>query len=151
MLREKIMEALKEAMRSKDMARVSTLRLIMAALKDRDIAVREKGNYEGIEEIDIFQMLQGMIKQRKESIILYEKGDRPDLVEKECQEIEVIQGFLPKPLNEEETEKILSHVLGILNADSVKDMGRVMAELRSQYAGRMDFSKAAEILKAKLT
>ncbi|MBS0185547.1 MAG: GatB/YqeY domain-containing protein [Proteobacteria bacterium] len=150
MMRERILETLKGAMREKDMARVSTLRLIMAALKDRDIAVREKGNYEGIGEGEILQMLQGMVKQRKESILLYEQGNRPDLVTKEIQEIEVIQEFLPKPLTEEETEIILSQVLESLNAHSVKDMGRIMAELRENYVGRMDFTKVAELLKEKL-
>ena len=150
MMRERILETLKGAMREKDMPRVSTLRLIMAALKDRDIAVREKGNYEGIGETEILQMLQGMVKQRKESILLYEQGSRPDLVAKEIQEIDVIQEFLPKPLTEEETETILFQVLENLNAHSVKDMGRVMAELRENYVGRMDFTKVAELLKEKL-
>lgn len=150
MMREKISEALKEAMKGRDMLRVATIRLIMAALKDRDIAVREKGNYEGIGEVDILQMLQGMVKQRKESILLYEQGHRPDLVAKEIQEIEIIQGFLPKPLSDDETEIILSEILETLKAYSVKDMGRVMTELRERYVGRMDFSKVAELLKEKL-
>ncbi|HQS83443.1 MAG: glutamyl-tRNA amidotransferase [Alphaproteobacteria bacterium 16-39-46] len=150
MIRERLPETLKSAMREKNMARVSTLRLIMAALKDRDIAVREKGNYEGIIEADILQMLQGMVKQRKESIILYEQGSRPDLVAKEVKEIDIIQEFLPTPLSDAETETILSEVFESLNAHSVKDMGRVMAQLRENYVGRMDFSKVAELLKEKL-
>ena len=150
MIRERLPETLKSAMREKNMARVSTLRLIMAALKDRDIAVREKGNYEGVPEVDILQMLQGMVKQRKESIILYEQGNRPDLVQKEVQEIDIIQEFLPTPLSDAETETILSEVFESLNAHSVKDMGRVMAQLREHYVGRMDFSKVAELLKEKL-
>lgn len=150
MLRDKFSETLKQAMREKSGTRTSTIRLIMAALKDRDIAVREKGNYEGIGEEEILQMLQGMVKQRKESMILYEQGDRPDLVAKEMQEIDVIQEFLPTPLSDEETQTILSQILETLNAHSVKDMGRVMAELRKKYVGCMDFSKAAELLKEKL-
>ncbi len=150
MLRDKFLETLKQAMREKNTVRVSTVRLMMAALKDRDISVREKGNYEGIGEDEILQMLQSMVKQRKESMVLYEQGDRPDLVAKEVQEIEVIQEFLPRPLSEEETETLLSQVLDQLNAHSVKDMGRVMAELRKKYVGCMDFSKVAELLKEKL-
>ena len=150
-IRERIPENLKAAMREKNMLRVSTIRLIMAALKDRDIAVREKGNYEGIVDTDILQMLQGMVKQRKESMVLYEQGNRPDLVAKETQEIDIIQEFLPKQLSDEETGIILSEVLENLNAHSVKDMGRVMAELRERYVGRLDFSKVAELLKEKLT
>ncbi len=150
-IRERIPENLKAAMREKNMLRVSTIRLIMAALKDRDIAVREKGNYEGIVDTDILQMLQGMVKQRKESMVLYEQGNRPDLVAKETQEINIIQEFLPKQLSDEETGIILSEVLENLNAHSVKDMGRVMAELRERYVGRLDFSKVAELLKEKLT
>lgn len=137
-------------MREKNTIRITTLRLIMATLKDRDIAVREKGNYDGIDEQDIFQMLQGMIKQRKESVLMYEQGERLDLAAKEAQEIQIIQEFLPKPLSEEEIDKILTQTLEKLNAHSIKDIGRVMAELRENYVGSMDFSGVAVLLKERL-
>lgn len=150
MLRPKFSEELKAAMREKNTTRITTLRLIMSALKDRDISVREKGNYEGIPDAEILQLLQGMIKQRKESILMYEQGERPDLVAKENQEIQVIQEFLPKPLNEEETQKILTQTIEKLNAHSIKDIGRVMTELRENYVGSMDFSHVASVLKERL-
>ena len=150
MLRTTFSEALKAAMRSKNSLRVSTIRLIMATLKDCDIAVREKGNHEGISEPEILQMLQGMVKQRKESAILYEQGDRLDLVEQEKAEINILQEFLPPVLSLEETTKVVSDILEKLNAHSIKDMGRVMSELRENYVGQMDFSVASQILKENL-
>lgn len=150
MLRTRLSDSLKTALLNKDTARTATIRLILAALKDRDIAAREKGNYDGIPEEEILQMLQGMIKQRKESITLYEQGNRPDLVETEAKEIAIIQEFLPTPLSKEETEKIILETLKKLDAQSIKDMGRVITDLRANYTGTMDFAEVASFLKEKL-
>ncbi len=150
MLRTRLSDSLKTALLNKDTARTATIRLILAALKDRDIAAREKGNYDGIPEEEILQMLQGMIKQRKESIALYEQGNRPDLVASEAKEISIIQEFLPTPLSKEETEKIILETLKKLDAQSIKDMGRVITDLRANYTGTMDFAEAASFLKAQL-
>ncbi|MGQ9369842.1 GatB/YqeY domain-containing protein [Azospirillum sp. ST 5-10] len=150
MLRTRLNEALKEAMRSKDLRAVSTVRLILAALKDRDIAARSRGVTEGIDETEILSMLQTMIKQRQESITLYEQGGRCELAEQEREEIAVIERFLPKQLSETEMTDAVKSVIDEIGATCVKDMGRTMAELRSRYAGRMDFAKASGVVKQTL-
>lgn len=150
MLRLRLNEALKEAMRAKEQRAVSTVRLILAALKDRDIAARSRGVTDGIDETEILSMLQTMIKQRQESIALYEQGGRCELAEQEREEITVIETFLPRQLSETETEQAVSGIIAELGASSVKDMGRTMAELRARYAGQMDFTRASGIVKQKL-
>ena len=151
MLRTRLSDELKVAMKAKDSCRTSTLRLILAALKDRDIAARGKGNADGIEEDEILSMLQTMVKQRKESITMYEKGGREELAAREAEEIKVIQDFLPSQLSEEETAAAVGEIITETDAASLKDMGRTMAELRSRYAGLMDFSVASDIVKAQLS
>ncbi|SRR5579885_2833890 len=150
MLRERFNEALKDAMRGKDALALSTVRLILARLKERDIEVRPKGNAEGITDPEIQQMLQGMIKQRRESIELYEKGGRPELAAKERGEIAVIERFLPQPLSETEQEAAIKETIAAIGAAGIKDMGRVMAALRERYAGRIDAAKAGQAVKTLL-
>jgi len=151
MLRNELSEALPTAMKAKDQRAVSTVRLILAALKDRDIAARGKGNTDGIEENEILQMLQTMIKQRNESIEMYEKGARMELAQQEREEIEVIKRFLPKQMTEDDAAKAILELIRELGADGLKDMGRIMAALRQRYAGRMDFAKASGLVKAQLS
>ena len=151
MLRERFSEALKSAMRQKEALTVSTVRLILARLKERDIEVRPKGNAEGIAEPEIQQMLQGMIKQRRESIELYEKGGRPELAEKERGEIAIIERFLPQQLGEAEQEAAIKQTIAAIGAAGIKDMGRTMAALRERYAGQLDPAKASQIVKKLLS
>ena len=150
MLRSELRDALKIGMKAKEGRTVATIRLILAALKDRDIAARAKGNLDGIGEDDIRLMLQSMIKQRRESIALYENGGRLELAEGETEEIEIIQRFLPAPLGEEEMAEAITGVIAEAEAKSLKDMGRVMAALKERYAGRMDFAKASATVKTQL-
>ena len=150
MLRAKIKESLKEAMKSKDKRRISTLRLIIATLQDRDLAARDKGADEGITDEEILQMLTTMVRQRKESIAAYEKGGRIDLAASEQEEIEIISDYLPKQFDEKETRKAVDKVIAEIGAQGLKDMGRTMAELKKRFPGRMDFSKASAIVKETL-
>jgi uncharacterized protein len=129
-LRTDLSDALKDAMRSKDETAVSTLRMILAGLKDRDIAARTRGSGEPIADAEILEMLQKMVRQRQESIVLYKKGNRPDLVAKEEAEIGVIERYLPKPLSDAEMETVIGQVVGRTGAKSIRDMGRVIAALR---------------------
>lgn len=150
MLRTRLNDALKDAMKAKDARATSTLRLILAALKDRDIAERTKGNGEGLGDEAILEMLQKMVRQRHESIEMYTKGQRPDLAKREGEEIDVIERFLPRQMDETDMRAAIDGVIGELNAASVKDMGRVMAALKQRYPGRMDFGKASGIVKEAL-
>jgi len=150
MLRERLNEALKQAMRDKDALAVSTVRLVLARLKERDIEVRPKGNLDGIPDPDIQQMMQGMIKQRRESIELYDKGGRPELAEKERGEIVIIERFLPKAMSDAEAEAAIKETIAATGALSVKDMGKVMAALREKYSGQLDPSKASQMVKKLL-
>lgn len=150
MLRQKLNEALKVAAKSGDKRSLSTVRLILAALKDRDIAARGRGNTDGITDAEILEMLQKMVKQRHESIELYRRGQRDDLVRQEEEEIAVIDRFRPQAMDEDATEAAVSEVMSELEANSIKDMGRVMAALKERYAGRMDFTKASGIVKGRL-
>ena len=150
MLRQNLQDALKVAMRGRDERSVLTIRLILAALKDRDIAARGSGGAEQIPDDQILNLLQTMIKQRRESIELYEKGGRADLVEKEQQEIGVIESFLPKQLSEKEMSDAVKDVIESIGATSIKDMGRTMAALKERYAGQMDFAKASGLVKQQL-
>ena len=150
MLRTRLNDALKAAMKAKETLTMATIRLILAALKDRDIAARGKGNLEGIDEDGILAMLQSMIKQRRESIVLYEKGGRLDLARQEAEEITVIEQFLPRQLGEDEMAEAVKTVIQEVEAKSLKDMGRTMAALKERYAGRMDFAKASARVKEQL-
>ncbi len=149
-MRTRLQEALKEAMRSKEARAVATVRLILAALKDRDIAARSKGQMDGISDDEILSMLQSMIKQRRESIQLYEQGGRLELAEQESEEIAVIERFLPRQMDDAEVAAAIDATLSALGAAGLKDMGRVMADLRERFAGQMDFAKASGLVKQKL-
>ncbi|WP_114394673.1 GatB/YqeY domain-containing protein [Oleisolibacter albus] len=150
MLRSRLNEALKEAMRAKDQRVIATVRLILAALKDRDIAARGRGQTDGIDEAELLSMLQTMIKQRRESIQMYEQGGRLELAQQEQEEIVVIEGFMPKQMTEDETKAAVAALIQEIGAAGVKDMGRVMADLRSRYAGQMDFAKASGLVRQAL-
>ena len=150
MLRDRLRQALNTALKERDENAVATLRLILAALKDRDIAARSSGNPDGIADDAILALLQTMIKQRRESIEFYERGNRPEMVIREEGEIEVIERFLPRQLNTDEIQTAVVSTLSELDAKSIKDMGRVMAALRANYAGQMDFSKASAVVKREL-
>lgn len=150
MLRQQLNDKLKSAMLAKEARMVSTVRLILAALKDRDIAARSRGVMDGIGEDEILQMLQSMIKQRRESISLYEQGGRLELAQQEQEEIAIIETFLPKQMDEGETLAAVKAVIAEVGAGGIKDMGRVMAALKERYAGSMDFTKASATTKKEL-
>ena len=149
-MRERISAALKDAMRNKDQARLTTLRLINAAIKDKDIAARSDGNSDGVSDDDILKILGRMVKQRHESARAYEEGGRLDLAAQERLEIEVIEEFLPRQLSEEEVETAIGKAIDKIGADSIRDMGRVMAELKSRYTGQMDFGSVGPKVKERL-
>ena len=149
-LRTRLDDNLKNAMRVKDQNLVGALRLILAGLKNRDIAARPKGMADGIGDDEIMQMLNGMIKQRRESIALYEKGGRPELAAKEQREIDVILSYLPAQMSAEEVDAAVKAVIAESGASSIKDMGRVMAALKERYAGRMDFASVSGVVKQQL-
>ncbi|HLF58204.1 MAG TPA: GatB/YqeY domain-containing protein [Alphaproteobacteria bacterium] len=152
MLRTEIRDALKAALKARDERRVSTVRLILAALKDRDIAARGPGagGREEIPNEEILNLLQTMIKQRRDSIALYAKGGRQDLVDQETQEIKVIEEFLPTQLSDKEMAEAVKATIESIGATTLKDMGRTMAALKERYAGQMDFAKASAIVKQQL-
>ena len=150
MLRDKFQEQLKQALQARDEITVATLRLIIAAMKDRDIAARSKGNWDGIKDEEILSMMSSMIKQRQESIKMYEQGKRQDLVDREAAEIRVIEGFLPRQLSEAEVKGIIDECIKAVGAAGLKDMGKVMAEMKAKYAGQLDFSKASGLVKDRL-
>ena len=149
-LREQFTTALKESMKAGDQRRVSTVRMILAALKERDIDARGKGNPKGIEDGDIQRMMQGLVKQRREAIELYKQGKRPELAQKEEEEIAVIETFLPKQMSDTEAEAAIKQAIAAVGAASVKDMGKVMAALKEKYSGQLDLSKAGGIVKKLL-
>ena len=151
MLRENLSESLKEATLAKDSCATATIRLILAALKDRDIAARSKGNTGGISDDDILGMLQTMVKQRRESIEMYEQGNRQELADREAREIDVIERFLPAQMNDQEIADAVTRAIKETGAASLKDMGKVMGALRAKFAGQMDFSKASATAKQKLS
>jgi uncharacterized protein YqeY len=151
MLRARFNDELKAAMKAKDPRAVSTVRLILAALKDRDIAARSRGITEGIGDDEIGDLLQKMIRQRRESIELYQQGKREDLAQQEREEIAIIERFLPQQMSESETAAAVSALIDELGAGSIKDMGRVMAALKQRHAGQMDFSKASALVKERLS
>jgi len=150
MLRTQINDALKAAMLGNKKVETATLRLIVAALRDRDIAVRGNGNLEEIGDEEILTLLQSMVRQRRDSIELYEQGGRLELAEQERAEIAIIEGFLPCQMTREEVERAVAAVIARLDASGLKDMGKVMGELKKHHAGRMDFGKASAMVKTKL-
>ena len=149
-LREKINEQFYIAQKSKNKTLVSTLRLILAAIKERDIANRSGSNKEDIKDPEIIKVLRRMKKQRQDSVDLYQKGGRQDLLEAEKEEIKIIETFLPKQLSEEETKKICQEVVKSLGASNIKDMGKIMGSLKQKYADVIDFSKVNIIVKGLL-
>jgi uncharacterized protein len=148
-LRGAINDSLKEAMKSKDARRVSTLRLVNAAIKNADIEARGAGKA-ALSDDDLLGLFQKMIKQRQESVELYEKGGRNDLASQEREEIAIIKGFLPQQMDEAEARAAIETVVKETGAAGMKDMGRVMAALKERYAGRMDFGKASAMVKGML-
>lgn len=146
-MRNRVNEALKTAMKNKDAARLSTLRLISAAIKDRDIAMRGAGEDAEVTDADVLSILGKMVKQRQESARAYEEGGRLELAEKERSEILVIEDFLPKQLSDDETEAAVADAIKEVGADSIRDMGKVMGALKAQYTGQMDFGKVGPMVK----
>lgn len=151
MLRRRLDEALKSAMRGRDLCATSTMRLILAALKDRDIAERGKGNVAGLSDEQILGLLRSMVKQRQESIRLYEQGGRPELAQQEANEIAVIEQFLPAQMDPQAMDNAVAAVIAEAEALTLKDMGRVMALLKQRFPGQMDFAKAGALVKARLS
>ena len=149
-LREDVAAAMKDALKAKDQAALATMRLISAALKDRDIAARGNGNQDGIGDDEILSMMQTMIKQRNESAKMYREGGRPELAEAEEAEIKIITGFLPAQLGDAEVDAAIASAIAATGAGSIKDMGQVMAHLKSAHAGQMDFSTASQKVKTAL-
>ena len=150
-LREKINQQFNTALKNKNKTLVSTLRLIVAAIKERDIANRKDGKKEEVKDQEIIKVLQKMKKQRQDSASLYEKGGRQELLNVEKAEIEVIDTFLPKQLNEEETKKICKEIIESIGASSIKDMGKIMDSLKQKHSDSIDFSKANVIIKGLLS
>ena len=150
MLRQAFTDRLKQAMKAREMRTVSTIRLILAELKARDVAARGRGNAEVLSDVEIQRMLQAMIKQRRESIALYEQGNREDLAQQEREEIAVIEGFLPNQLDQSQIEAAVAAAIGETRAAEVKDMGRVMWVLRERYDGVIDLARAGAIAKRLL-
>ena len=149
-LRDKIDTGYKNALKSKDKIEISTYRLILSGIKDLDISNRSGPNKKETNDEDIKKLLKKMIKQRSESIDIYKKNNRKDLLEVEEKESEILSGYLPKQLGEEETKKICNDTVSKLGASSIKDMGKVMGELKKQYADSLDFVKAGSLLKELL-
>ena len=149
-IRENISKLLKEAMINKDITLTNTLRLILAAVKDKDISARSKSNSEGINETEIISLLQNMIKQRNASIEMYIQGKRDDLVKVEENEIKIISNFLPEPLSENEINDIITNSIRSSGAKSIRDMGKVINLIKEEYNGKMDFGVVSKIIKSKL-
>ena len=150
MLRTRLADALKDSMRAKEERKVGTIRLILSALKMKDIEARPAGNAAGIGEPEIFQMMNGMIKQRRESIEMFEKGNRPELAKAEQEEIEIIRTFMPKQMDDSEMTAAVKEAIAQSGATSVKDMGKVMAILKEKHTGKMDFSRVSGLVKQNL-
>jgi uncharacterized protein YqeY len=149
-LRERFSEQMKEAMRAKDQKRLGTIRLILAALKERDIANRSETSREGVSDDEILSLLAKMVKQREESAAAYEGGGRPELAKAERDEIGVIREFMPKQMSPDETKTAIQKVIAETGAASIKDMGKVMGALKERFAGQMDFAKAGAAVKEAL-
>ncbi|MCB1377764.1 MAG: GatB/YqeY domain-containing protein [Alphaproteobacteria bacterium] len=150
-LREDITAAMKEAMKSGDKKRLSTVRLMQAAIKDKDINARTEGHASALTpDSGLVELFAKMVKQRQESVAVYEQGGRPELAQNERDEIAVIQSFMPKQLSEDEAKAAVAEIIKAVGAASIKDMGKVMAELKVKYAGQMDMAKAGAIVKGLL-
>ena len=149
-LKETIETEYKNALKSKDKTKISTYRLILSSIKDLDILNRSGPNKKDTDDDDIKKLLKKMVKQRAESIDIYTKNDRKDLLEVEQNEFDLISSFLPKQLSDEETKKICTETIDKLGASSIKDMGKVMGELKKQYPDNLDFAKAGPLLKELL-
>ncbi len=150
-LRLRITTELKQAMRDKAAERLSTLRLISAAIKDRDIATRSEGNEEGATEAEVLAILGKMVRQRHESAKTYEEAGRIDLAERELSEVKVVEEFLPRQLDDQETSDAVDAAIAEVGAESIRDMGRVMGALKEKYTGQMDFGSAGPLVKQKLS
>ena len=150
-MRDILDKSLKDAMRARDTQKISTIRLINAAIKDRDIAIRSEDNLEGVSDEEILSILSKMIKQRKESAKQYEEGGRLELAQQELEEIEIIENFLPRQLDLNETEQVVKKIILEINANSLRDMGKVMSLLKENYSGKMDFGKAGVVAKELLS
>ena len=149
-LKDKIDTDYKNALKSKDKIQISTFRLILSGIKDLDISNRSGPNKKDTDDGDIKKLLKKMIKQRSESIDIYKKNNRKDLLEVEQKESEILSGYIPKQLSKEETKKICTQTVSALGASSIKDMGKVMGELKKQYSDNLDFAKAGTLLKELL-
>lgn len=148
-MREQISEALKAAVKAQDKRRMATLRLITAAIKDRDIAARSHDK-KCVSDAEVLEILAKMVKQRHESIKTYEEAGRPELARQEQEEIDIIESFLPRQLSEEETRAAVLEVMDEMECEGLKDMGRTMGALKERYAGRMDFARASQIVKEQI-
>jgi hypothetical protein len=142
---------MKDALKNKEMERLATIRLIIAAVKDKDINSRTDGRNDGIDESGVLSLLQSMIKQRNESSKIFRENNRPELADKEDAEIKVIESFLPKQLSDDEVAKIVGDIIASTGAAGIKDMGKVMGELKAKYAGQLDMGKAGAVIKQKLS
>ena len=149
-LREQFNEQMKEAMKAKDQRRLSTLRMILAGLKDKDIAARTETSREGISDDDVLALLAKMIKQREESAEAFDKGGRPEMAKSEREEVDIIRTFMPKQMSADEQRAAIQKAITDVGAASMKDMGKIMAALKERYAGQMDFGKASGIVKELL-
>ena len=149
-LKETIETEYKNALKSKDKTKISTYRLIISSIKDLDISNRSGPNKKQTDDEDIKKLLKKMVKQRAESIEIYKKNNRNDLLDVEQNEYDILTNFLPKQLDDEETKKICEEIISKLSANSIKDMGKVMGELKKQYADEIDFAKAGSLLKQLL-
>lgn len=150
-LRDRVMAEMKQAMKEKNTTRVSTLRLINAAIKDRDIAARGEGREEGVSDADVLAILGKMVKQRQESARQYEEAGRFDLAEREQVEIAVIEDFLPRQLNDDEVAKAVEAAITQVGGSSIRDMGKVMGVLKGEYTGQMDFGAVGPMVKDRLS
>lgn len=149
-LRDSISGSIKDAMRSKDSLRLSTLRLVSAAIQDRDIAARAEDRCDGIDDPEVLSLLAKMVKQREESAKTYEDNGRPELAERERSEIEIIREFMPKSLSDEEMKTAIAAIVEETGATCLKDMGKIMGQLKTNFAGRLDMGKAGAIVKGHL-
>ena len=148
--RTELNNSMKEAMKARDEITLGTVRMVLAKIKDQDIAARSTGNQDGSSDGEIASLMQNMIKQRQESAKMYRDGNRPELAEQEDKEISVIEKYLPKQLSDAEIQKVVEDLISSTGAASIKDMGKVMGELKANYAGQLDMGKAGAVLKQKL-
>ena len=149
-IRSSLTAAMKEAMKAHEETRLQTVRMVLAKIKEQDIEARGKGNQDGIADPEILSLMQGMIKQRQESARLYREGNRLELAAREDEEIGIIESFLPAQLSEKEVEGAVAALIAALGASGIKDMGKVMAELKTKYAGQLDMAKAGALVRQKL-